>query len=142
MTGELVRLELPAEPAFVGLARSVVVAVASAFALDEDRLEDLRLAVSEACTTAFGSQRDGSGDRIVLRCSATPEAFEVCIETAVALDAVGTVPPAPGPDAPPNASEQEWGVQLIEALVDEVGFRRTSSGTAVDLVVRLGAATV
>jgi hypothetical protein len=48
------------------------------------------------------------------------------------------VPPAPLPGSPPSASsERGWGIQLIQALVDDVTFRQTAEGTAVDLVVRL-----
>lgn len=138
-TGELVRLEVPAQPAFVGVARSVVAAVAGSLdGLDDDRLEDLRVAVSEACTNVVEAHgRAAVEDRIVVRVSATDDHLAVCIEdSGSGFDAVD-VPEAPGPDAPPNASEQAWGVQLIQALVDDVRFRQTDDGTAVDLVIGL-----
>jgi len=142
-SGELVRLEIPAQPAFVGVARSVVAAIASALdGIDEDRLEDLRVAVSEACTNAVEAhRRDAVDDRIVVRCTTSDEELAVSIEDRRAdssLSAVADdVPAAPGPDAPPNTSEQRWGIQLIQALVDDARFRETQEGTAVDLVVRL-----
>lgn len=142
MTGDLLRLEIPAQPAFVGVARSVVAAVAAALeGIDDARLEDLRVAVSEACTNAVEAhRRDAVDDRIVVRCAASHEALEVCIEDQRAEEVDhGDVPAAPGPDAPPNASEQVWGIQLIQALVDDARFRQTDEGTAVDLVVRFGA---
>lgn len=147
MTRELVCLEIPAQPAFVGVARSVVAAVASTLdGIDDDRLEDLRVAVSEACTNAVEAhRRDAVDDRIVVRCTASSDELEVCIEDRRAdpslAAAADDVPAAPGPDAPPNTSEQSWGIQLIQALVDEARFRETEEGTAVDLVVRLDGAT-
>lgn len=141
--GELVRLEIPAQPAFVGVARSVVAAVAGAFdGIDDDRLEDLRVAVSEACTNAVEAhRRDAVDEHVVISCSATADTFAVCIEDSGAGFDPDAVPPPPDPDGPPSeAAERGWGLQLIEALVDDVTFRQTGEGTAVDLVVRLGAA--
>jgi serine/threonine-protein kinase RsbW len=139
-TGELVRLEIPAQPAFVGVARSVVTAVVAAVdGLDEDRLEDLRVAVSEACTNAVEAhRRESLDDRVVVRCELTSDRLEIHIEDSGSGFDVDAVPAPPGPDAPPSAtSERGWGIQLIQALVDDVTFRRTDEGTAVDLVVRL-----
>jgi anti-sigma regulatory factor (Ser/Thr protein kinase) len=140
LAGELVRLELPAQPAFVGVARSVVAAVASSIeGLDADRLEDLRIAVSEVCTTGIEGSSDE--DRIVVRCWASESDVRVCIE-GPGFDVATDVPAAPGPDAPPTATERGWGIQLIQALVDDVTFRNTDEGTAVDLVVRFGGGRV
>jgi serine/threonine-protein kinase RsbW len=138
-TGVLVRLELPAQPAFVGVARSVVAAVASALdGIDDDRLEDLRVAVSEACTNAVEAhRRDALDDRVVVTCTRSDEQLEIRIEDSGSGFDVSEVPAPPGPDAMPSASsERGWGIQLIQALVDDVTFRTTGEGTAVDLVVR------
>jgi len=136
--GELVCLELPAQPEFVGVARSVVAAVASVLdGIDDDRLEDLRVAVSEACTNAVEAhRRDAVDDRVVVRCTATDDHLEVSIEDrSDGLDPAKVEPPAAS-DALSGAAERGWGLQLIEALVDEVTFRETDGGTAVDLVIR------
>lgn len=140
-TGELVRLEIPAQPAFVGVARSVVAAVASALdGIDDDRLEDLRVAVSEACTNAVEAhRRDAVDDRVIVRCTTTADALEICIEDRGSGFDPAEVPAPPGPDEEPTSSEHGWGIQLIRALVDDVTFRQTDEGTAVDLVVRFAA---
>lgn len=137
-TGELVRLEIPAQPAFVGVARSVVAAVASALdGIDDDRLEDLRVAVSEACTNAVEShRRDAVDDRVVVRCTTTEDQLSVCIEDTGDGFVPSNVPTPPAPETLPTSAERGWGLQLIEALVDEVTFRQTDAGTAVDLVIR------
>lgn len=143
--GELVRLEIPAQPAFVGVVRSVVAAVAGAVdGIDDDRLEDLRVAVSEACTNAVEAhRREALDDRVVVTCTLSGDVLDVCIEDSSSDFDVSDVPAPPGPDALPSAtSERGWSIQLIQALVDDVTFRQTAAGTAVDLVVRLdGTAT-
>jgi serine/threonine-protein kinase RsbW len=138
-----VRLEIPAQPAFVGVARSVVAAIAGALeGIDDDRLEDLRVAVSEACTNAVEAhRRDAVDDRVIVRCTATDETLSVSIEDSGSGFDPGDVPPPPDPEGPPSeASERGWGIQRIQALVDDVTFRATDAGTAVDLVVRFEAA--
>jgi len=124
---ELVRLEIPAQPAFVGVARSVLASVAATVAgLDEDRLEDLRLAVSEACTTAVEAHREGAGGaHMVLVCALDDAAVEVTIRD----EGEGFDPAA--------QSEEGYGLQLIQALVDDVSFDRTDGGTEVRLRVAL-----
>ena len=139
-TGELVCLEIPAQPAFVGVARSVVAAVATALeGIDDDRLEDLRVAVSEACTNAVEAhRRDAVEDRVIVRCSTTEDELQIHIEDRGSGFDPSQVPAPPGPDDGPTASERGWGIQLIQALVDDATFRQVEGGTIVDLVVRFG----
>ncbi len=135
---ELVRLEIPALPAFVGVARVVVASVSTTVdGIDDDRLEDLRLAVSEACTNAVEAHlADGADQRVVLRCVLEGDALEVHVEdSGTRLDAVPTVPGAEGLE---DGAERGWGLQLIRALVDDVAYSATDDGggTAVRLLVR------
>ncbi|MBW8827393.1 MAG: ATP-binding protein [Acidobacteria bacterium] len=75
---ELVCLDIPAQPAFVGVARSVIATVATAIeGIGDERLEDLRLAVSEACTNAVEA---GTDKRIILRAVQEDGHLEVLIE--------------------------------------------------------------
>jgi serine/threonine-protein kinase RsbW len=124
-TEELVRLDIPALPAFVGVARSVVTTVATSVeGIDDDRLDDLRLAVSEACTNAVDG-RDTGDHRVVLRCVLGDEHLEVRIEDATDGFSAEAI------------AERGWGLQLITALVDDVAFSREDGGTAVTLRMNL-----
>jgi len=134
-TGELVRLELPAQPAFVGVARSVVAAVAGSIdGIDDDRLEDLRVAVSEACTNAVSTHgANDSAGTVVVRCARTDGQLSVVIsDSGAGLD----------PATLPDTDAGGWGLQLIEALVDGVTFTSgPDGGTSVELVMQLDGAS-
>ena len=55
-------MRLPADPSNVGVARQVVAESAKALGMDDARLADLKLAVSEACTNAVThAYGDGAG---------------------------------------------------------------------------------
>ena len=45
-------LEIPAKSVYVGVVRLALASLARDLELDEDRIEDLRMAVSEACANA------------------------------------------------------------------------------------------
>ena len=133
---EVARLAIPALPPFVGVARTVVVAVASTLPdVDDERLEDLRIAVSEACTNAVEAhQTAASDDRVVLRCMVGEDRVEVHIEDR-----------GPGFEASSLAgvrqvedlrAERGWGLQLIRSLVDEAVFDTAGGGMAVHLVLK------
>src|SRR3712207_1918107 len=114
-TDELLRLEIPAQPAFVGVARTVVTAVVTSVeGIAEERLEDLRIAVSEATTNAVEAhQADGRNQRVVLSCLLDSEQLEVRIEdTGGGLSAADLDERTPG-DPEVLASERGWGIQLI-----------------------------
>lgn len=140
VAGEVIELEIPARAEFVALARLVVSALAASDStLADERIDDLKLAVSEACTNAIEAHdAAGSAERVLVRCQANPDSLEVCVE-----DRGHGFDPADLPDHPPVTDpdrlkfERGLGIPLIRALVDEVEFSPTEEGTSVRLVMRL-----
>ncbi len=139
--GEVIELEIPARAEFVALARLVVSALASSDSnLADERIDDLKLAVSEACTNAIEAHdAAGSDERVLVRCIAGEDALEIRVE-----DRGHGFDPGGLPDHPPVTDpdrlkfERGLGIPLIRALVDEVEFRPTGKGTSVRLVMRHG----
>src|SRR5438309_4247718 len=84
----VVELEIPARPEFVGIARMAVGALAGIRpGLAYERIDDLRIVVSEACTSAIetlAQQSETSGGQappgLRLRCIDGPKTLEVRIE--------------------------------------------------------------
>lgn len=97
-------IEFPPEAHYVSTARIFAAGVARTYGADEDLVEDLKVAVSEACTNAIRAREDGSVDGPV-RLSARRDAQLLSFE---AEDA-GILPSGPGaePVIPSTGSTSE-----------------------------------
>jgi serine/threonine-protein kinase RsbW len=131
-------LEIPARVEYLVLARQVVAAAAAVEPrFQDERIDDLRIAVSEATTNAIEAQSDlSSADRILIRCNLDDERIEVEV-----LDRGGGFDPqhaAAAPDAGARDRlefERGLGLPLMRTLADETEIHSTDNGTAVRLVV-------
>ena len=136
MVTEVVELEIPARPEFVGIARMAVSALAGLRpGLPYERVDDLRIVVSEACTSAIEAAmaKGLSEARVMVRCLDGPDDLEVSINAAGgAFDSA-----VPG-DEP--ASDDHFRISLIRALVDEAEVRPSPSGSELRLVMHREAA--
>jgi serine/threonine-protein kinase RsbW len=137
----VVELEIPARTEFVALARLVVSSFAySSAGLAEDRIDDLKLAVSEACTNAIEAHDDiRTDERVLIRCGGVESTLEVEVEDrGNGFDAhrVSQAPPLADPDR--LTFERGLGIPLIRALADEVDFSSTDGGTTVRIVMNVG----
>jgi serine/threonine-protein kinase RsbW len=141
MVGEAVELEIPARAEFVALARLAVSALAAADGeLADERVDDLKLAVSEACTNAIEAHSAiDTDERVVVRCWVDEAGLEVRIS-----DRGAGFDPSELPDHPPVTDparlkfERGLGIPLIRALVDEVEFSSSDAGTEVRMVMHHG----
>ncbi len=158
-----VRLTIPARPDFLALARLVVGAAASVGpSLDDGRIADLRLVVSEVCTNAMEANWRASAARLGASVSHLAEKAATRIDSAVieGADAVrinctvalhevvvavtdcgsGFEPRAdPHPPVTDPARldfERGLGLPLIQFLADRVDFDSAPTGTTVTAVVR------
>jgi serine/threonine-protein kinase RsbW len=131
----VVELEIPARPEFVGIARMAVGALAGIRpGLAYERIDDLRIVVSEACTAAIeGLARDGS---LRLRCVDGPKTLEVRIEAPAA--AFESAFPTGSSDPEPEADN--FRISLIRALVDDAELRSGPGGTELCLILHRDAA--
>src|SRR4051795_2710777 len=92
-----VQLDIPARPEYLSLARQVVAAAAAIEpTFRDERIDDLRVAVSEATTNAIEAPVDcGSDERILIRCNLDDDRIEVAV-----LDQAGGFDPAGVVEAP------------------------------------------
>ena len=136
--GEVVELEVPARADFLAVVRMVVTAVAHLHPeYDDEQIDDLRLAVSEACTNAIEAHAaSDTDDRVRIRCQADDERLEVSIlDQGGGFDPEDLEPHPPVTDPTRLEYERGLGIPLIRALADEAEFTRTGEGTSVRLVI-------
>jgi len=115
-----VEIEVPARAEFVRMVRLVVAGVGSVARLDLEEIEDLKMAVGEACYAAFfGAQTSETQVRISAR--VLPEGVELLVRRGHC-----------DPQAPPAFSDPSGpcalGLALVEQVVDEVSLCLESGG--------------
>ncbi len=117
---DLARLDLPANPGVLAVARTVVAsAISSAGIPLDERLDDVRLAVTEACNHVVRQAPTGnSKPRIELSCRATNDRLEILVEAGFGQFDVPEALDAPISMTQNIEAEQSWGKELMSALVD------------------------
>jgi serine/threonine-protein kinase RsbW len=138
---QAVELEIPARPEYIALVRLVVSSLASGRrVLADERVDDLKLAVSEACTNAIEAHSAGDvDDRVRVRCHEGDDRFHVSVD-----DRGEGFDPTSLPEHPPVTDperlnfERGLGIPLIRTLVDEVAFDSSGDGTSVTMTLYCG----
>jgi serine/threonine-protein kinase RsbW len=131
-------LEIPARTEFVSFVRVVVATTAELEPdMDVDRIDDLRVAVSEATTNAIESHMThNSTDRIRVQCNLADDQVAVVIHDEGIGFEPEELPDLPPPDAPERLfHEAGLGVPLMRLLADESEIISNEGGTDVRLVV-------
>ena len=139
MDATVVRLEIPPRRDHLALVRLVV---SGALAIDrrvpDRRVEDLRLAVTEACANAVeAQQRLGREGAIRVEVEVDAHAVVVRITDHAGGFDPGDLEPLPSVTDPGRLRhESGLGLSLMRMHTDEVRFTPTGDGTEVSLVVR------
>jgi serine/threonine-protein kinase RsbW len=131
-TGEVVELRIPRKAEWVAVARLAVAAVASRMRFTIEEIEDVKLAVAEACTNAIQST-DGA-DQIEILC----EADLAHLRVTVANRRGSGAPTPPPPQTEDDVRIDGLGVFLIRSLMDDVEYdAHPERGTQLVMVKRL-----
>jgi anti-sigma regulatory factor (Ser/Thr protein kinase) len=88
----MLRLDMDADPALLGTARLFAAASARLAGCGDDVVEDVRLAVSEACTRAIARAREGG--RVAVQAQIVPTGLEIEIRGPAAEVLRSSVPEA------------------------------------------------
>ncbi|MEW1889888.1 MULTISPECIES: ATP-binding protein [unclassified Streptomyces] len=134
-----VELRFSAQPEHVRTARLVAAAVARRAGVDEAVLDEVRLAVGEACSRAVGLHRShGITAPVTVRLIEEEKTFAIEVGDEVpGPGADGSVPggvsgrggtSGGGPDEAEADEEDEMGLAVISGLVDDVEVRSGAEG--------------
>jgi serine/threonine-protein kinase RsbW len=135
-----VEVRLPSRLGYEKVAMSTAAAVAKLMGFREDRIEDLKTAVAEACINAI---EHGNRLNEALSVGVVLNAGEDSLEVKVIDDGKGMrrLPPKPDIDRKIHGQENPrgMGMFLIQALVDEAEWVSGSNGKSsyVRLMIRL-----
>jgi len=137
--GSSVQVRLPSELGFEKVAMSTAASMAALMGFTEDRIEDLKTAVAEACINAIehGNQLN-SGLTVGVVLSTSDDRLEIKVIDDGA--GVKAAPHAPDIDRKIHGEEDPrgMGMFLIQALVDEAEWYKGPPGKSfVRLVIRL-----
>ena len=129
-----VELEFPARSVYVGVVRLAVSALGRSIELDEDAIEDLKIAVSEACANAVIAH-DESGIDDPVKVAWRDE--DGRIEIDVRSSGKGPIDPGTGAltDTGSLASRDVLSLALLQSLVDECTVESLADGGSVTRLV-------
>ena len=132
MTYETIKMEITANPAYVSIIRLTTSGIANKVGFCMDDIEDLKVAVSEACTNAI---KHSSDDRFTI--------IYAMIENGLTIEIIDNgngydTSSINEPDIE-NLKESGMGLFIIEALMDEVSIEsQEGKGTSIKMTKYLG----
>ncbi len=132
MTGTI-KLEIPNSARFITVARKTVEEVAARTRLTTEQIEELKLAVGEACSNAvkYGTKDD---DLVRVECRIKDDRMEVDVQN---MGEPFEIPAGAPVEAPVDKlSEGGLGIYLIDKVMDGWSICSDSGKTIVKLVKR------
>jgi serine/threonine-protein kinase RsbW len=124
----VVRLDFPAKPDYLLLARLALSGLARTLPLDEEDVADLKLAVTEACGNAVRHAYEDDGGSVAVSYVVGPSTLELIVEDRGAgiseRDDLSE-------EGAPEPLEGGMGMAIIRAVVDEVDVRDGADGGTV-----------
>ena len=118
----IVTLTLPAHAEYVAIARSVAAGIAAKASMTLDDIEDVRLAVDEACAHLLSST---SSERLTLEVSRDEGLLQIAARVDGAIDAV------------PANDDGAIAWRSLETLADSVRLERDGTSAVIRMAKRI-----
>lgn len=132
MACETIKMEISANPDFVSVIRLTTSGIANKIGFSIDDIEDMKVAVSEACTNAI---KHSSDDRFYITFNILDDGLNIEIKdngVGCNIDLLGK------PDLE-NPKENGLGIFIIQTLMDEVSIESSDNkGTIIKMTKYLG----
>lgn len=132
MSCETIKMEITANPDYVGIIRLTTSGIANKIGFSVDDIEDLKVAVSEACTNAIKHSND---DKFTIIFNILENGINIEIrDNGQGYDASSI--------STPNLEEPKengMGLFIIQALMDDVSMQsQEGQGTTINMTKYLG----
>lgn len=131
----MVEIEIPPRTPYVGIVRLTVASLARARGLDEERVDDIKIAVSEACANAvLTHEEQGSDEPVFIRWS--EEGERILIEVADRGPRIDSGDVQNALDSQGFSTRAVMSIALLKSIVDGCDFEeRDGGGTVTRLTV-------
>jgi serine/threonine-protein kinase RsbW len=139
---DYVEMKIPAKPEYVGVIRLTISGIASNMGYTYEQIEDIKIAVSEACTNAVQhAYPEGEGGEVIVGFGIYEDKLETMVtdhgQSFNFKQTKEELGPYTESTTVDQLSEGGLGLYLIETLMDEVRVSNTS-GISVFMVKYLG----
>ncbi len=121
-TGDVIELTVPALATYLGVVRTATAGLAARLSFTFDEIEDLRIAVDEACVMVLSLPRPTTADLATLTC-----------RFRVQPDALAVTVSAPVNDTAVMPAEQSFAWQVLVAHATDVTGAVNAGHAAIDL---------
>ena len=135
---DTIEIEIPARADYVSLVRLVVATTAELeSSLKPSRIDDLRVAVSEATTNAIQAHiRSGCTRPVKVCCRCSDGRVSVTVRDEGSGFDAEALPEMPPPESPARLRQESgMGISIIRTLADESYFRSGPHGTVVSFIL-------
>jgi serine/threonine-protein kinase RsbW len=134
---DVIELALPARAEYIGVARLLISGIAYRIGLTYDEIEDMKLAVAEACTNAAQhAYKDDEKGSIHIRCTIYEDRIVIVVADSGSGFDIASVKGKCGPIDKTvdmeDVTEGGLGLYLIHTLMDEVEISN-EAGTVVSM---------
>lgn len=130
----LMEISIPSKPEFLRVVRLLVSGYASRWPIPIDEVENIKVAVSEACNTAIQYSPDTGEEHIKIKCWHEGENLIFEVKDKFSTEPVGM-------DGDSALEERSLGMLLIRTIMDEVSVKtKADKGTKIIMKKKLATA--
>jgi len=136
---KIIELTLPSSLGCEKVAIASAASVGKKMGLSQDRIEDLKTAVGEACINAIEHGNKGKKDaQVVVVFKEEQEKLEISVkDQGPGVDPKAVETPSIDKKMKPGSKQRGWGVFLIKNLTDEVEFCSSKKGGEVKMIIKI-----
>ncbi len=123
-TSDFLEMKVPAKPEYVGVVRLTISGIANRLGYSYDDIEDIKIAVAEACTNVVNHAYRDSDGQMTIGCGVYQDRLEIMVADrgkSFSIDDVkGSLGPVSADKPISQLKEGGLGLFLIDTLMDKV----------------------